>query len=67
MMPAAGFEDDVAVLIYRHPPDPLTMHVTAEDPSCLAAIRAALRQWLPAASIGAPDRGTLGAARRRAP
>ena len=29
MMPAAGFEDDVAVLIYRHPPTPLSVHVTA--------------------------------------
>jgi anti-sigma regulatory factor (Ser/Thr protein kinase) len=55
MMPAAGFEDDVAVLIYRHPPDPLSMAVTAQDPSCLAAIRARLRQWMPAAGIGEKD------------
>jgi len=55
MMPAAGFEDDVAVLIYRHPPDPLNVHVTAADPSCLAVIRARLRQWLPQAGIGDQD------------
>ncbi len=40
MTPDAGFEDDVAVLIYRHPPEPLRMRVSAQDPSCLAAIRA---------------------------
>jgi PAS domain S-box-containing protein len=53
MMPLAGFEDDVAVLIYRHPPDPLSVLVTAPDPSCLATIRARFRRWLPAAGIGA--------------
>ena len=55
MAPAAGFEDDVAVLIYRHPPEPLRVHVTAQDPSCLAEIRARLREWLPAAGVGAQD------------
>ncbi len=53
MMPPAGFEDDVAVLIYRHPPEPMKVHATVEDPSCLAAIRARLRQWMPAAGIDA--------------
>jgi PAS domain S-box-containing protein len=52
MTPAAGYEDDVAVLVYRHPPSPLTVQVTADDPSCLALLRARLRQWLPAAGIG---------------
>jgi anti-sigma regulatory factor (Ser/Thr protein kinase) len=51
MMPPAGFEDDVAVLIYRHPPDALKVNVTVQDPSCLAAIRARLRLWFPAAAI----------------
>ncbi len=55
MMPEAGFEDDVAVLVYRHPPDPLTLHLTRPDPSCLAGIRAQLRRWLPAAGVGARD------------
>src|SRR5580693_1216858 len=52
MTPAAGYEDDVAVLIYRHPPATLTVQVAADDPSCLAFLRAELRQWLPAAGVG---------------
>jgi PAS domain S-box-containing protein len=52
MTPAAGYEDDVAVLIYRHPPALLTLQVPADDPSCLALLRARLRQWLSAAGIG---------------
>jgi anti-sigma regulatory factor (Ser/Thr protein kinase) len=52
MTPAAGYDDDVAVLIYRHPPAPLAVQVTADDPSCLALLRAKLRQWLPTAGIG---------------
>ena len=55
MTPAAGFEDDVAVLIYRHPPEPLSVHVTAQDPSCLAEIRAAATRVAPAAGVGAQD------------
>lgn len=55
MMPAAGFDDDVAVLIYRHPPDPLNVQAAATDPSCLAAIRSRLRHWLSQAGIGARD------------
>jgi hypothetical protein len=55
MTPAAGYEDDVAVLIYRHPPAPLTVQVPADDPSSLALLRARLRQWLPAAGIGARE------------
>lgn len=51
MTPAAGYEDDVAVLVYRHPPDPLTVQVPADDPSSLALLRARLRQWMPAAGI----------------
>jgi anti-sigma regulatory factor (Ser/Thr protein kinase) len=55
MTPAAGYEDDVAVLIYRHPPAPLTVQVPADDPASLALLRARLRQWLPAAGIGARE------------
>ncbi|MFZ0166738.1 MAG: SpoIIE family protein phosphatase, partial [Trebonia sp.] len=55
MTPASGYEDDVAVLIYRHPPAPLTVQVPADDPSCLALLRARLRQWLPAAAIGSRE------------
>jgi anti-sigma regulatory factor (Ser/Thr protein kinase) len=52
MTPTVGYEDDVAVLIYRHPPAPLTLQVSAADPSCLALLRARLREWLAAAGIG---------------
>ena len=55
MSPAAGYEDDVAVLIYRHPPAPLAVQVPADDPSSLALLRARLRQWLPAAGIDARE------------
>jgi PAS domain S-box-containing protein len=55
MTPAAGYEDDVAVLIYRHPPAPLTVQVSADEPSCLALLRARLRQWLPAAGLGSRE------------
>jgi PAS domain S-box-containing protein len=55
MTPAAGYDDDVAILIYRHPPGPLTVQVAADDPSCLALLRATLRQWLSGASIGVPE------------
>jgi anti-sigma regulatory factor (Ser/Thr protein kinase) len=55
MTPAAGYEDDVAILIYRHPPAPLTVRVAADDPSCLAFLRAELRQWLPAAGAGSRE------------
>jgi PAS domain S-box-containing protein len=51
MTPAAGYDDDVAVLVYRHPPAPLTVQVSADDPSCLPFLRAELRAWLSAASI----------------
>jgi PAS domain S-box-containing protein len=52
MTPSAGYDDDVAALIYRHPPAPLTVRVTADDPSCLSFLRAELRRWLSAAGIG---------------
>jgi len=52
MTPEAGYDDDVAILIYRHPPEPLAVRVPAADASCLAVLRAELRHWLAAASIG---------------
>jgi serine phosphatase RsbU (regulator of sigma subunit)/anti-sigma regulatory factor (Ser/Thr protein kinase) len=55
MTPAAGYEDDVAVLIYRHPPAPLNVQVLADDPSRVAWLRATLRQWLPAAGVGSRE------------
>jgi PAS domain S-box-containing protein len=55
MTPAAGYDDDVAVLIYRHPPAALAVRVSADDPSCLAKLRAELRRWLSAAGIGSRE------------
>lgn len=55
MSPLAGYDDDAAVLVYRHPPAPLTVQVPADAPSSLALLRARLRQWLPAAGIGVPE------------
>jgi anti-sigma regulatory factor (Ser/Thr protein kinase) len=55
MTPAAGYDDDVAALIYRHPPAPLAVQVSADDPSCLAVLRAALRRWLSAAGVASRE------------
>jgi PAS domain S-box-containing protein len=44
MAPAAGYDDDVALLLYRHPA-PLELEFTAES-TRLAPVRAALRGWL---------------------
>jgi len=55
MTPAAGYDDDVAVLIYRHPPAPLAVKVSADNPSCLAFLRAELRRWLSAAGVGSRE------------
>jgi serine phosphatase RsbU (regulator of sigma subunit)/anti-sigma regulatory factor (Ser/Thr protein kinase) len=52
MTPAAGYDDDVAVLIYRHPPAPLVVQVSADDRSSLGYLRRRLREWLPAAGLG---------------
>ena len=55
MTPVAGYDDDVAALFYRHPPAPLDVRVSADDPSCLAFLRAELRRWLSAAAIGSRE------------
>jgi PAS domain S-box-containing protein len=53
LAPPSGFDDDVAVLLYRHPPSSLTMRSPAR-PASLAIIRDRLRRWLPAAAVN-PD------------
>jgi PAS domain S-box-containing protein len=52
LAPPSGFDDDVAVLLYRHPPSSLTLRSPAR-PASLAIIRDRLRRWLPAAAINA--------------
>ncbi len=49
LTPAKGFEDDVALLVYRHPA-PLDLDLPAEKES-LAPARTALRGWLQRAGI----------------
>ncbi len=48
--PPNGYEDDVAVLIYRHPPEPLRIEMPAV-PTELAGMRHALRAWLDVAGV----------------
>ncbi|WP_163698730.1 SpoIIE family protein phosphatase [Mycolicibacterium sarraceniae] len=49
LAPEGGYQDDVAMLLYRHPA-PLEVTIPA-DPLHLAPARAALRDWLNAAGI----------------
>ncbi|AQT80038.1 hypothetical protein B1R94_13345 [Mycolicibacterium litorale] len=52
LAPPTGYDDDVAVLLYRHRPEPLSVRVAAE-PAALATVRTELRRWLPAAGVDA--------------
>ncbi|MFZ1161671.1 SpoIIE family protein phosphatase [Mycobacterium sp.] len=49
LAPSGGYQDDVAMLLYRHPA-PLEMDFPA-DANRLAGIRAALRRWLIRAEV----------------
>ncbi|PPK68568.1 SpoIIE family protein phosphatase [Actinokineospora auranticolor] len=51
LSPAAGYDDDVAVLLCRHP-GPLKLSFPA-DPARLGALRADLRAWLDRCGVGA--------------
>ncbi len=55
LAPSGGYQDDVALLLYRHPA-PLEMNFPA-DVSHLAPTRAALRTWLTRARVG-PDQAS---------
>ena len=55
MTPAAGYDDDVAVLDLPAPARAAGVQVSADDPSCLAFLRAELRRWLSAAGIGSRE------------
>lgn len=48
--PPGGFDDDVAIVVYRRPPTALRLEVVA-TPDQLADIRARLADWLRAVSI----------------
>ncbi|MBF6170455.1 SpoIIE family protein phosphatase [Nocardia blacklockiae] len=50
LRPAGGYDDDVAMVVYRQPPRPLRVDVPAEA-SRLAALRRELAAWLSAAAV----------------
>ncbi len=50
--PVAGYDDDVAVLVYRQPPLPLRLELPAH-PTELARVRRDLRRWLVGSRIPA--------------
>ena len=50
MAPAAGYEDDVALVVYRHPPDPLRIDIDASA-ECLHQVRRELTDWLGTANV----------------
>ncbi|GAB2632011.1 SpoIIE family protein phosphatase [Nocardia goodfellowii] len=50
LRPAAGYDDDVAMVVYRQPPASLHLEVPA-DPDQLAALRRKLKGWLAAAAV----------------
>lgn len=50
LRPAAGYDDDVAMVVYRRPPEPLRIDVPAKADQ-LAALRRTLKDWLNAAAV----------------
>lgn len=50
LRPDAGYDDDVAMVVYRQPPAPLRVRIPA-DPALLAALRRSLHRWFAAAAV----------------
>lgn len=50
LRPAAGYDDDVAMVVYRQPPAPLRLDVPARADE-LAVLRRTLKGWLAAAAV----------------
>ncbi|MFF0543898.1 SpoIIE family protein phosphatase [Nocardia thailandica] len=50
LRPEAGYDDDVAMVVYRQPPAPLRLDIPAE-PGRLAALRRGLHRWFAAAAV----------------
>ncbi|WP_280382281.1 SpoIIE family protein phosphatase [Nocardia wallacei] len=65
LRPAAGYDDDVAMVVYRQPPLPLHVDVPAE-PGRLAAVRRELSAWLTAAAVPSEPAADLVAAANEA-
>ncbi|MFF0499636.1 SpoIIE family protein phosphatase [Nocardia aobensis] len=51
LRPDAGYDDDIAMVVYRQPPQPLHLDIPAE-PARLSGVRRALTSWLSAAAVG---------------
>jgi PAS domain S-box-containing protein len=51
LAPPAGYDDDVAVLVYRRPPAPLHLEIAA-TPAHLGRVRAELTAWLTEVGAG---------------
>ncbi|MFB9907545.1 SpoIIE family protein phosphatase [Allokutzneria oryzae] len=52
LVPPVGHDDDIAVLVYRHPPEPLLLDLPARADQ-LAVMRGRLRAWLATADVPA--------------
>jgi anti-sigma regulatory factor (Ser/Thr protein kinase)/PAS domain-containing protein len=50
LRPAAGYDDDVAMVVYRQPPAPLQLDVPAQADQ-LSTLRRSLKAWLAAAAV----------------
>ncbi|MFX0577382.1 SpoIIE family protein phosphatase [Nocardia nepalensis] len=50
LRPSAGYDDDVAMVVYRQPPAPLRLEIPA-NPDQLSAMRKRLKAWLAAAAV----------------
>ncbi|WP_040796868.1 SpoIIE family protein phosphatase [Nocardia higoensis] len=50
LSPDAGYDDDVAMVVYRQPPAPLHLDLPAEA-ALLSGLRRTLRTWLSAAAV----------------
>ncbi|MFE3443091.1 SpoIIE family protein phosphatase [Nocardia sp. NPDC059180] len=50
LRPAGGYDDDVAMVVYRQPPAPLRVEVPARADQ-LSALRRTLKEWLTAAAV----------------
>ncbi|WP_227982484.1 SpoIIE family protein phosphatase [Nocardia spumae] len=51
LRPEAGYDDDIAMVVYRQPPRPLRLDIPAEA-GRLTGVRRALAAWLASAAVG---------------